>query len=100
MKRLIKQCVLSFVEGNPITLYKKNTTYYILYDFGTLINLISYSSLKEALIDYMKRIQADYRIKRGGNYKITDECWVLVKQHYNKIMEQEYKTRSITAASL
>lgn len=88
MKRLIKQCVLSIVDGNPITLYKKNTTYYILYDFGILINLISYSSLKDALFDYVKRIQADYRIKRGCEYKITDECWVLVKRYYNTIVNE------------
>lgn len=88
MKRLIKQCVLSFVEGNPITLYKKNTTYYILYDFGTLINLISYSSLNNALLDYVKRMQADYRIKRGCDYNITDECWVLVKRNYNSIVNE------------
>lgn len=88
MKRLIKQCVLATVGGNPITLYKKNSTYYILYDFGVLINLISYSSLKDAIVDYSKRIKADYRIKRGGDYKITDECWGLVKRYYNNIVNE------------
>lgn len=89
MKRLIKQCVLATVEGNSVTLYKKNSTYYILYDFGLLINLISYSSLRDAIVDYSKRIKADYRIKRGCDYKITDECWILVKRYYNDIINYE-----------
>lgn len=88
MKRLINQCVLATVEGNSVTLYKKNSTYYILYDFGALINLISYSSLKDAMVDFTKRIKSDYRIKRGCDYKITDECWVLVKRYYNTIVNE------------
>lgn len=89
MKRLIKQCELATIEGNPIALYKKNTTYYVLYDFGIMINLLSYSSLKLAIADFMERIKNDYRIKRGYEYYITDYAWTLIRQYYNVIKSDE-----------
>lgn len=95
MKRLIKQCELATIEGNSITLYKKNSTYYIWYNYGTLAHLISYNGQWTAIADFMRRI---HRLQ-PNNYYITPEGWEIILKHYNKIMQNE-ETRSVAASSL
>lgn len=96
MKRLIKQCILATIEGNSIALYKKNSTYYIWYNYGTLAHLISYNGQWTAIADFMRRLHQ----LQPKCYTITKEGWDLIFKHYNKIMSNEYETRSITAPSL